>query len=201
MSRSFRCLNACSLSSPNSCYFLWTTKPTQGGIANVQPHPPAIRQVMMELLPWAQSLLWVQTLSPLKGSGSGKKAKEDGVSQDLLCVSGSQLTAKKSSSPAKGTGRREEMEPSAPAGGPQGTGSPMEGPTPDFICSGNLIVMKQTARLGPTSGNLRTGMSTMPPKTLPSHAMQLEPRSSWMKAIGSCRHTRTHTSHTIICLP
>ena len=45
------------------------------------------------------------------------------------------------------------MEPSAPAGGPQGTGSPTEGPG-QTLCLGNLPAMKHTARLGPASENV-----------------------------------------------
>lgn len=150
----------------------------------------------MEFLPWAQSLHWIQTPSPLKGSDSGKKAKEEGVSQDLLCASGSQLTAEKSSFPAKGTGRREEKEPSAPAGGPQGTGSPTEAPRPDFRCSGNLITVKHTAWLGPISANWGRACPRCFPK--PFLPMQCSHKSSGRKAICSCRHMCTHIPHNYL---
>lgn len=115
------------------------------------------------------------------------------MSQDLLCASGSQLTAEKSSFPAKGTGRREEKEPSAPAGGPQGTGSPTEGPRPDFRCSGNLITVKHTARLGPISANWGRARPRCFPK--PFLPMRCSHKSSGRKAICSCRHMCTHIPH------
>lgn len=145
--------------------------------ARVQPRPPATRPATVEPLHWAQSILWVQTLSPLKGSHFRKNAKEESVSQDLLCVSGSQLTAEKLTSPAKGTGRKEEMLPSAPAGGPQDMGSPREDLRPDFICLGNLTAMKRTTWVGPYFRKF--GDKHMPPKNPPSHTMQLQSQKQW----------------------
>lgn len=115
------------------------------------------------------------------------------MSQDLLCASGSQLTAEKSSFPAKGTGRRDEKEPSAPAGGPQGTGSPTGSPRPDFRCSGNLITMKHTARLGPISATWGWARSRCFPK--PFLPTQCSHKSSGRKALCSCRHMWTHVPH------
>lgn len=66
------------------------------------------------------------------------------------------------------------MELFAPAFGPQGTGSPREGPRTDFICSGNPFAMKYTAQLGPYLKNLWQAHNVA--KTPPSHTMQLQPQ-------------------------
>lgn len=157
--RSFRCLRPCLLPSPIPAPPL-DHKAHLRGTANVQP---ATKPGSDGFYPQAQSLHLNQAPSPLKGSSSRKKARE-GCEPELLCTSGSQLTAEKSSFPAKGAGRGREgtlccsccrwaWELQAPHGGPR----------PDFRCSENLIAMKHTARLGYFS-KLRTETAPVFPR-------------------------------------
>jgi hypothetical protein len=80
----FRFPSEHSLPCPNSGYFILNTKSPQSGTVNIQPHPPANRSTMVEPLHQAQTSSKGQTPSPLKGSSSGKRAKE-GVWAKTCC--------------------------------------------------------------------------------------------------------------------
>lgn len=99
-SRSCRHLRSCSLPSPAPALPSGPRSPPTW-VARVQPCPPATRPAMVDLALGSAPPLSTNPFSA-EGQLRWEEAKEESVRQDLLCVSGSQLTAKKVHFPCQG---------------------------------------------------------------------------------------------------